>query len=306
MQSREHKSKKLHKRARSSSARGAIRSAFTVTELLVVVAVIALLVALIVPAVRVAHRAAAQAAECAAARQVAQAWVAYATDQQGQLIPGFKSGLPAFDADGTTIPVDTYGGGATIAARWPWRLAPYFGGDMRALYIGDHGEYFASLANGDRGEMLYFASLYPSFAMNTTWVGGDSERMGFQPRTLPSGAPNPLARFYVSRLAQFVHPQRVTVFVSSRTAATTDGTITQGFFRADSPWFVQLQWAVKYDQEDPVSCGNVNARFGDEAVVATADGAVEAVAVETLRDMRRWADQAYEVDYRLTVPAAAP
>ncbi|MSR68962.1 MAG: type II secretion system protein [Phycisphaerales bacterium] len=282
--------------------RVALRTAFTMTELLVVVGVIALLVALSVPAVQGAHRAAARASELAAVRQVSQAWLSYATDQQGQLIPGFKSGLPAFEPDGTIIPVDTYGGGVTIAARWPWRLAPYFAGDMRALYVGDHGEYFSSLANGDHGEMLYFASLYPSFAMNTTWVGGDSERMGFQARTLPSGAPNPIARFYVSRLASFVHPQRVSVFVSSRTAATVDGTITSGYFRAESPWFVQSQWAARYDPDDPVSYGNVNARFGDEAVVASADGAVEAVAVETLRDMRRWADQAYEVDYRLTLP----
>ncbi len=306
MQSRADVSKKVQKCSAPSAPRLAGRTAFTVTELLVVVAIIALLVALIVPAVKVAHRAAARAAECAAARHVAQAWVSYATDQQGQLIPGFKSGLAAFEADGTPIPIDTYGGGATIAARWPWRLAPYFAGDMRALYIGDHGEYFSSLANGDHGEMLYFASLYPSFAMNTTWVGGDSERMGFQPRTLPSGAPNPLARFYVARLGEFVHPQRVSVFVSSRTAATVDGSIAQGYFRAESPWFVQSQWAERYDPDDPVSCGNVNARFGDEAVVATADGAVDAVAVEALRDMRRWADQAYEVDYRLTAPATMP
>ncbi len=275
------------------------RNGFTVTELLVVIGLIALLVVLIVPAANRARRAAVRASEMALARQVVQAWIAYATDQQGQLIPGFKSGLPAYEPSGAVIPVDTFGGGATIAARWPWRLAPYFSADMRALYVGEHGEFFSRLANGDHGEMLYLASLYPSFAMNTTWVGGDSERMGFQPQTLPSGARNPLARFYVSRLAGFAHPSRVTVFISSRTAATLDGTITQGYFRAESPWFVQSQWAARYDPENPVSCGNVSARFGDEAIVASADGAVAAVAIETLRDMRRWADQANEVDFRL-------
>ena len=285
-----------------SAVRASTSRAFTVTELLVVIGLVAILAALLIPAAATAHRAAARASELSAARQVTQAWTAYAIDQQGQLIPGFKNGLPAFEPDGTPIPIDSYGGGATIAARWPWRLAPYFAGDMRALYVGDHGEFLSRLGGGDHGEMLYFASLYPSFAMNSTWVGGDSERMGFQPHTLPSGAPHPLARFYISRLAQFTHPQRVSVFVSSRTAATVDGQTLPGYFRVESPWLVQSQWGARYDPDDPVSCGNVRARWGDEAVVATADGAVEGIAIESLRDMRRWADQADTVDFRLTPP----
>lgn len=276
--------------------------AFTLVELLVVIGLIALILILALPALNMARQAARRSRELSAARQVVQAWFAYATDQNGQLLPGFKSGLPAFQPDGVQIPLDTFGGGATIGARWPWRLAPYFGGDMRALYVDEQGELLSQLDNGPREEYLYFASLYPSFGLNSTWVGGDAERMGFLPSTLPSGAPNPLARFYVSRLAGFRQPQRVSVFVSSRTSATVSGQITQGYFRVESPWFVQSQWAPKYDPLDPTSCGNVGAHYRDEAIVATADGAVEAVAIETLRDMRRWADQAQTVDFHLTIP----
>ena len=276
--------------------------AFTLVELLVVIGLIALIVALLGPAINMARRAATRSREMAAARQVVQAWLFYSIEQKGQLLPGFLPGLPAFDANGAAIPANTYGGGANIAARWPWRLAPYFSGNMRALYVGDQGEVLSKLEVGDPGEYLYFASLYPSFGLNSTWVGGDSERMGFLPPILANGQPNPLGRFFVSRLAQFRHPQRVSVFVSSRTAATIDAQMTQGYFRVESPWFVLSQWAPKYDLEDAASCGNVSARYRDEAIVATADGSTEAIAIETLRDMRRWADQAETFDFRLTPP----
>ncbi len=285
-----------------NTVQGRWRRGFTLVELLVVIGLIALIIGLLGPALNMARRAAARSREMGAARQVAQAWISYSLEQNGQLLPGFLPGLPAFEENGTVIPPNTYGGGATISARWPWRLAPYFGGDMRALYVGAQGEVLSKLENGDHGEFLYFASLYPSFGLNSTWVGGDSERMGFLPQTLPNGQPNPLGRFFVSRLAQFRHPQRVTVFVSSRTPSAMEAQSTQGYFRVESPWFVQSQWAVKYDPLDPASCGNVSARYGDEAVIATADGSTEAIAIETLRDMRRWADQAETFDFRLTPP----
>ncbi len=285
-----------------NSVQGRMWRGFTITELLVVIGLIALIIGLLGPAINMARRAATRSREMAAARQVSQAWISYSLEQNGQLLPGFLAGLPAFEENGAVIPANTYGGGATIAARWPWRLAPYFGGDMRALYVGEQGEVLSKLENGDHGEFLYFASLFPSFGLNSTWVGGDSERMGFLPQTLPNGQPNPLGRFFVSRLAQFRHPQRVAVFVSSRTPSVMEAQSKQGFFRVESPWFVQSQWAVKYDPLDPASCGNVSARYGDEAVIATADGSTEAIAIETLRDMRRWSDQAETFDFRLTAP----
>ena len=286
----------LYPSARSSQC----HRAFTVVELLIVVGLVALLAALIGPAINSARLAAKRSREVAAARHAAQAWTMYATDQGGHVLPGFKSGLDAYQADGTIIPPGVYGGATTIAARWPWRLAPYFSGDMKSLYIGEQSEVLSTLENGDQAPYLYFTSLYPSFGLNSTWVGGDSERLGFLPRTLPNGQPNPFARFYVSRLAECRHPERLTLFASSRTAATTDGQVTQGYFRVESPWLVAQQWGPKYIEDDPPSCGNVSTRYRDEVVVATVDGAAEALGIEALRDMRRWADGAATVDYHLS------
>jgi len=273
--------------------------AFTLVELLAVIGVIALLVALSASAVTVVQRTARQTTELAALRSALQAWTGYALDNGGVLIPGFLPGLPAFQRNGEPIPTQTYGGGANIAARWPWRLTPYLGGDMRSLFVGSQADMWSKLENGDPEQMLYFASLYPSFGMNSTWVGGDSERLGFLPATLPNGQRNPLANFYLRRLAMARNPARVIAFASSRTNATADGGIAEGYFRLESPAFIQPQWQARYDPEVPASFGNLSARYRDEACVGTIDGAVAAEGVNALRDMRRWADQADRADWSL-------
>jgi type II secretory pathway pseudopilin PulG len=273
--------------------------AFTVVELLAVVGVILLLGALSASAITVVQRTARQTTELAALRCTLQGWVGYALDNNGTLLPGFLPGLPANQGNGQPIPAQTYGGGANIAARWPWRLAPYLSGDMRVLFAGPQADMWSKLENGDPEQQLYFASLYPSFGMNSTWIGGDSERLGFLPPTLQNGQPNPLASFYLRRLAMARNPARVIVFASSRTSATIDGGIAEGYFRLESPLLMQPQWQERYDAEVPMSFGNISARYRDEACVGTIDGAVAAQGVNALRDMRRWADQADGADWRL-------
>jgi len=273
--------------------------AFTLVELLAVVGVLALLVAISASAVTVVQRTARQTAELAALRSALQGWTSYALDNGGSIIPGFLPGLPAFQRNGEPIPTQTYGGGVNIAARWPWRLTPYLDGDMRALFAGPQAEMWSKLENGDPEQMTYFASLYPSFGMNSTWVGGDSERLGFLSPTLPNGQRNPLANFYLRRLSMARNPARVIVFASSRTNATADGGIAEGYFRLESPTLIQPQWQARYDPEVPMSFGNLSARYRDEVCVGTIDGAVAAEGVNALRDMRRWADQADRADWSL-------
>lgn len=272
---------------------------FTIVELLAVIGVVVLLVSLSASAVTVAQRAARQTTELAALRSALLAWTNYSLENGGAVIPGFLPGLPAFQPNGALIPTQTYGGGTNIAARWPWRLTPYLGGDMRALFVGSQADLWSKLENGDPEQLLYFASLYPSFGMNSTWIGGDSERLGFLPPTLQNGQRNPLANFYLRRISMARNPARVVVFASSRTSATVDGGIAEGYFRLESPIFMQPQWQEKYDSEVPASWGNVSARYRDEACVGTIDGAVAAVGVSALRDMRRWADQADRADWSL-------
>lgn len=270
------------------------RAGFTVVELLVVIATIAILLSFSIPAFRSLMRDATRTREMSAARQMAMAWNSYAVDNASWVLPGFKTGLPVRLDDGSFISKTNYGGASTIAARFPWRLAPQLGHDFRGMYVNEQSAELEKLRNGDHEKYLYFASLYPSLGLNSTWVGGDQERFAFMPN-----APPALKNFYVSRLATIRNPSKLILFASSRTDATDDHRLVEGYFRLESPWLAQKQWADAYDPEAPASTGNVSARHGGSAVVAFTGGAVDAIPLDELRDMRFWANEATGHDWHL-------
>ena len=267
---------------------------FTVVELLVVLAIIGVLVGILVPVALGARRTAARVREASALRAVAAAWVGYATDQQGAVLPGYRAGLDASDETGAPIPPEAYGGDVEVRKRYPWRLAPWLDQDFRRLYVGDNADTLERLRAGDRNQYYYFASLYPSFGLNSAFVGGDEARFPVDD-VLPNGQANPVASWCVRRLSGSRRPARTIVFASARTAATQGGEINEGCFRVDAPWLAgpSPRWAASYDPDDPASCGGVSTRgSGDEVTVATIDGGVEPVQVDALRDMTRWCDGA--------------
>ncbi len=264
-----------------------------------------MIVAIVLPVLNGARKSAARLREAAAIRQALLGWTQYATDHGGQLMPGYRTGLPVFQANGEPIPPTAYGGVPQIAARYPWRLAKYLAHDFRMLYVNDNDATLQELQSRDPNEFYYFTSLTPSFGLNSVWVGGDEQRYGFLPQLLPNGNVNPLSGFYVTRLSGITHPERLTVFASSRSTATESGTQVEGYFRVESPLFAAGQpgaWAAQYDPEQPASTGNVSARHDGRALVGTADGGVEFLELEELRDMRRWADRATGATWQIPVP----
>ena len=273
--------------------------ALTLTELMVVLSIIGIVLAISVPVAFSARRNAARVREANTLRSVLVSWVSYSTDQQGSLLPGYRSGLEVRDEYGQPIPPDAYGGDAEVRKRYPWRLAPWLDQDFMRMYSGENAGILERLRAGDRSRYYYFASLYPSFGLNSAFVGGDEARFPGE-TTLANGAPNPFARFCLTRMSMARRPARTIVFASARTAATEDGSINEGCFRVDAPWLTgpAPRWGPAYLPGDPTSFGSLSVRdWGPDAAVGTIDGAVEFLQVDSLRDMTRWCDAAPEREW---------
>ena len=271
------------------------RTGFTLVELLVVVAIVVIVIGLLFPAIGSVRNRAAQAREMTVARNLMAAWTSYATENAGAILPGYRNGLPAFDQNGGPIAGQTIG---VAAARYPWRLAPYLGFNFRALYLDENLGTLEALEQTDYSNYLYQTSVFPSLGINATWVGGDENQGGFN-----SAFQNAYGKFYISRLTEARNTARVIVFASPRGVdpdPSSGSVLTQGYFRVRSPFFTASQWAARYDENDPASCGQVASRHGNRTIVAMIDGHAESKQVEELRDMRLWCDRADAPDWKLS------
>ncbi|MBC24333.1 MAG: hypothetical protein CMJ32_10515 [Phycisphaerae bacterium] len=270
-------------------------AAFTLVELLVVIALIAILAAIAVPTVQSVRQAATRSSEMSAARSLITAWAQYSFDNKGQLLPGHKTGLDATDEHGNSIPSIAI---EEVAARFPWRIAPYLGSNLSALYSGEQASELQEMSEQDYASFVYQLSLFPSFGLNSCWVGGDTTTGAWNPAFISA-----FGQYYASRMSSIRNPSRLLVFGSGRalTNSPESGSgITEGFFRLQSPWFSSRRWAEQYDPLDPASYGNISARHEGQAIIANAGGSVESVDVEELDDMRRWADQADDPDWTIS------
>ena len=271
---------------------------FTLVELLVVIAILAGILAALLPIISRARVASERAREIAAARTLTGAWSQYAMDSNGTLLPGYKSGLPAYDANRNPIAQQTIG---VAASRWVWRLAPYIGHDVRGLFVGDHERVLRELEITDISNYLYQTSVFPSFGLNSVWLGGDENFGGYNSAFLAT-----FGKFYATRLSEINQPATMVVFGSARGQESAPGSgspiegVAEGYFRIRSPWFDVRTWASAYDAGDPASWGNLSARNGGEIVTGFADGHAESRAPESLDDMRLWAPGADAKEWKLT------
>jgi len=268
---------------------------FTLVELLVVIGVIAILVAVITHAASSLGETAERGREMAAARALGTAWTVYATDNRGAVLPGYASGFAAEDPFGNPLETETV---PVAAKRWPWRLASYLGNDLSALY--SDGTRLTPGLNGDQeySEVLYEVSAYPSFGLNSLFVGGDENYGGFSEIFQET-----FGSFYVERLSTVRHPEKVTVFATTRSNTGAPGsgetTLHEGYFRALPPAWTSDFWASEYDPEDPASAGNLSPRHDAGVIRVLVDGGVATSTIEELRDMRHWSDHATSADWRL-------
>ncbi|MEM1098455.1 MAG: type II secretion system protein [Planctomycetota bacterium] len=147
--------------------------AITQIELLILISIVALLVAILLPTLGAARSTAKQTHELSNLRQIMLAFIADQEDHDGHVMWGY----PPVLINGVPTTAREHDGGILTnleAQRYPWRLAPYLENACDLLYSN------ANLATLPQSAAYQF-SIFPSFGLNTTYVGGHdgSPRQGF-------------------------------------------------------------------------------------------------------------------------------
>ncbi len=237
------------------------RRAFTLMELLIVVAVIALLVGLVAVTLRGVRGAASRTNSLSALRQMVMGYTLYSHDNNGRLLPGYidttlmDPGEPFKDlrvllpSGESLIDVDMQS--------YVWRLAPYVDDSWQTFFEeADAGAMAGFSAEYQRMEnqshTLGSISEHPSFGLNSIFVGGDSAHGGVENHNPWDGDQPEKA---ATRLSHVLNPTTLIVFAPAAEAAVaaddvyaTDGIgfceLRAPFLdRPDDSWQNE-QWAI--------------------------------------------------------------
>lgn len=246
---------------------------FTLLELLTTVGIILVLAAVVYPIATNCIGRGRAATEIAGARRAVAAWVTYAVENNNTILPGYKTDPSAVNVRGQNV-------GFPANARYVFRLAPYLNYELKgSLFVNDQKKV----------QDDYEMSMAPSFGINLTFVGGD---YGGGSDLYPSEANfSTYGKFVVTNLNEIHSPTKLIVFASAR---ITDGARSQeGYNAIKSPRLRSERWSKNYEEDAPYyEFGAVHPRFDGRAVCAMADGHVELLGANDLRDMRRWSNQA--------------
>ncbi|MDZ4830139.1 MAG: type II secretion system protein [Phycisphaerae bacterium] len=153
------------------------RRAFTIVEMLVVIAVIAALISLLAVGLQAAQRSSKRTRQLSELRQIYTAWMQYANTYSDSLMPGFvDEGVQAAwkvsykYKDGTKIP-------AQYAQTYPWRLLPYLDHNFATLYdyldVGSDDDLKPKNFDGSANTAgMQIVSDQPAFGYNAYYLGG--------------------------------------------------------------------------------------------------------------------------------------
>ncbi len=262
---------------------------FTLIELLTVIAILAVLVGMLLPALARAKEKARFINEIHSAKQLMIAHRMYTDDNAGHLLPGYRYGFPATDRVGRPL---TH----PINARYPWRIAPYLEKNFEVLYVNRNRALLHSFAQNNESRYVYAASVFPSLAANSVFVGGDD-------LTLPptDKAFAKFGRFCVLRESDAQRPAGLMTFLSARAAhAEFNGKVIEGFYRTTPPYLTKRLWMDEWNPaEPPRQFGFVHPRYNNRAVSAMLDGHAEGLGLDAIQDMRFWANPADQPDWTL-------
>ncbi len=262
----------------------ACHRAFTLVELLVAITIIGIIATLGFSATSAMQKSRNQVREISAGRQLIAAYLQAASDHSGELIPAYAASGEATNEAGQTLT-------GPAAQRYPWRLAPFLDNRIFGTLLVNDQE---KLGRGAVRENLdYLVSFSPTFGINGTYVGGN-----FKSSLAPGGlAENKYGRFCVQRLTDSVSPSSLIVFCSARYNGL-DGKNYLGHHFVSAPNETKKLWsdAPFSESADAALHGHVHPRYDGRAVAVMFDGHAELLSIEQLKDMRRWSNQAAQLD----------
>jgi prepilin-type N-terminal cleavage/methylation domain-containing protein len=311
--------------------------AFTLMELLVVVAIIGLLVGVVVVSMQAVRSSASRSESLGALRQMTLAYGQYTDEHRGRLMPGYLDENHLTDLNikpklenGTRLDQAFCAGGMCDAGSYVWRLAPHLdnawltfftdsGAGPRSVFLAEYGDLNNPIY-GPAGASAYAGGISerPSYGLNSIFVGGDALHGGayVTSRNPWDGSEDKIA---ATRLSEVKNPSRLILFGPAALAGTgqTYENPEVGFCELRPPYLVlndtsdiweEPQWKVGVgglvEQTGGSYTGGAGlpiARSGKDLLpVAHLDGS--AVVVETSklsRDMRFWSP--FEVGLRETV-----
>lgn len=243
------------------------RRAFTLIELLVVIAIIAILASILFPVFAQAREAARKTSCGSNIRQLGTAFQLYTQDYDEALPPASYVG-----ARGATQP-DNFG-----HFRWPWLVLPYVK-NMELFRCPSDGSRYGSPtdyrdpANPSYG---YLWGLFPNYGYNWWYLAPDPTTS--DPATASTGRSLGLG------LAAVAAPAETVLLADSVWSPQGQpNTTVLGYFLIYPP----SQWAGS-PPVNGFSYGRVWPRHHEKANVLFADGHVQALGIDALKDERRW------------------
>ena len=239
------------------------------------------------------------------------------SDDRGSGEPGYGTG---------TVTMEGY-----AVKSWPWRLYPYMT-DVRGLIydksmMSDFNsrpspQYFAQYETATSRQRAI--AWHPSWGMNGIWVGGDHMNGAFNSNTgrdITEG----YRRFWVRNLSEVRTASKLISFSSTRARDVGNAAqVVPGHYLAPPPrrhpvgrvtnpytlgggWYANAN-SGRWDPRQPVNTWGeagdalgipfgIDFRHSGRAVVITLDGHGEALNIEQMKDMRRWANRASTPDW---------
>ncbi|HWB53013.1 MAG TPA: type II secretion system protein [Tepidisphaeraceae bacterium] len=277
------------------------RRAFTLVELLTAVGIVAMLTSLLLPALTRARASADDVRDLSNLRQLLLGYTMYYQENKGSLLFGYTpdkvGGVPMSVYD----PVSRQTFTGQVADRYPWRLLPYVSNMWKILHsTGDTPPPpRAGEAYGDAFLDAYYLSLYPTYGINSVYVGGDCNFGGFAG---PDNTPN-AGKYIVFKASEVKHPSRLIVFADCQIQNVT-GLQGKGLHVLTPPRANGPHWTVTNEKFNLSSSstfmGIPKGWYSKRTMVGFFDGHVQSMLPSELTDMRLWANRANSPTYDYT------